>query len=178
MRLAFFAKGVGVCVEAAKSAHDVRLAHTKPSAKTRSDRCSVRRLLWAVTAVTPAVVSRANRAAARVRYRTETGRSMCDHHANGPAQLALDADAVRRCVRPAVMQEGANDFYELTLIDWATAQLEINEDMISDRRGFVQRLEIGRRGVDDAREFLHIFEVAERLDAAARGAGANSHQIF
>ena len=95
-----------------------------------------------------------------MRHRPKAWRAVSDHHANGAAQFALDADAMRRRVWLAILQKRADDFDELVLINRAPAQLEIDKNVVGDRRRFVQRLDICRRGVNDPHEFFHLFEIA------------------
>ena len=106
------------------------------------------------------MVGRADRAAAGVRDRPQARRAVSDHHANCATQLALDADAVRRRVWLAILQKSADDLDQLVFVNRTPAQLEIDKDVVGDRRRFVQRLDIGGRRVNDPNEFFHVFEVA------------------
>src|SRR4051794_20308920 len=66
-------------------------------------------------AVAAAVIRRADRAAAGMRHRPET-RDAAYQHAGGAAQLALDADAVRRRVGFATVQERQQHLDQLVLV--------------------------------------------------------------
>jgi hypothetical protein len=136
MGLALFAKRLGAGVKAAERAHDIRFAHTERVAEPCGKRCGVRRFLRSVAAVAATVISRANRAATGMRDRSKAWRPVRYYHANGPAQLAFDAHAVRPNVRSAIAQERADDFDQLMLVYRAAPQLEIDKHMINDRRGF------------------------------------------
>ena len=111
-----------------------------------------------------------------MRDRSQAGRAMRHHHADVALELALDADAVGRRHRPAAGEEGGDDLEQLALVDRAAAQLEIHRHMIGDRRRRRQRLDVVGPRIDDRGIFLHIGEVAQRLDAARRRAGADRDQ--
>src|SRR5579884_873608 len=83
--------------------------------------------------VEAAVVCGADGATAGVRYRSKTRRSVGHHHADGPSQFALNANAVRRRVGLATVQKGADDFQKLAFIDWAAAQFKIDRNVFADR---------------------------------------------
>ena len=97
-------------------------------------------------------------------------------HADGAAQLALDADAVRRRVRLARIQERRQHLDQLVLVDRTAVQLEIDLDMRLIGVEVGERVdELGPR-IDGLGELAHILEVAQRLDAAGGGAGADGDQ--
>ena len=101
---------------------------------------------------------------------------MRHHHADIALELALDADAVRRRHRPASGEKGGDDLEKLTLVDRAAAQLEIDRHVIGDRGRGRERVDIVGPRIDDGRVFLHIREVAQRLDAAGGRAGADGDE--
>ncbi len=80
---------------------------------------------------------------------SHAGRAVRDHDADVAVQLAIQADAVRRRVRPAMVQKSVDHFQELFLINRTPTQLKIHRDMIRDGRGLFQSLDILRGGVDD-----------------------------
>src|SRR5262249_39551579 len=125
MRFALLAECRGPCVEGTVDLYQVQFPNAQ-AAEPLAQRNRVRRLLRPVATVTAAIVCRAKRAAAGVSDRAETRRAVRDHHAHVSAQLAFEADAVRRRVRLALVEEGADDFDELALVDRASLQLEID----------------------------------------------------
>src|SRR5271165_5152173 len=86
-------------IERAVDALDIAFLHTA-GGELAAQRRRVRGFHRTEAAVAAAVVCRTDRAAAGMRHRTET-RNAAHQHAGGAAQLALDADAVRRRVRLA-----------------------------------------------------------------------------
>ncbi len=138
----------------------------------------VRRLHRAKAPVAAAVVRRAERAAAGVRDRTETGVPCATITQTVAAPLALDADARRRDRRPAAMQKGVEHLEQLPLVDRAAVQLEVDRHVGRDRRRGCKRRDVLRRRVDDPQEIADVGEVAQRLDAAGRGAGADRDQVL
>ena len=110
MRFALPAERVGVGVEAAEGAQETLFAHSEFAAHPRTERAGVRSFHRTIAAVAAAVVGGADRAAAGVSDRPQAWRAVRDHHADRAAQFALDADAVRRSVRLAVVEKGADDF--------------------------------------------------------------------
>ena len=80
--------------------------------------------------------------------------------------------------RPAPGQECGEHLNELALVDRAAAQLEIDRDVRRDRRRGGQRLDIVRPRIDGGDVVVDIGEIAQRLDAAGRGAGADGDQKF
>src|ERR1700731_5270074 len=105
-------------------------------------------------------------------------RAMCNHHADCPSSFAFDADAVRRSIGLASIQESTDYFDKLLLVDRTTAQFEVNANMIRDGRGLVQSLDILRIRVDNGDELFHIFEVSQRLDASCGSARSNRDKEF
>src|SRR5262249_8485519 len=176
MRFALPAKWLGPRIESAVGERQLLLFYAQ-AAEPRAQRNRVRRLLRPVTAVTVAGICRAKRAATRVSHRAETGRAVRDQHAHVSAPLAFHADAVRRRVRLALIEERADDLNELTLVDRASLQLEIHFDVRRDRCGLVERADVLRRGVNDIDELTNVAEVPQRLNAAGGGASANRNQI-
>ena len=70
------------------------------------------------------------------------------------------------------------DLDQLALVDRAAAQLEVDVDVRRDRGGRVERRQVLGVGVDDRAELLDVGPVAQRLDAAAGGAGADGdHEL-
>ncbi len=59
---------------------------------------------------------------------------MRDHDADIAPQFALDAYAVRRRDRPPSGEKGRDHLDKLALVDGTAAQLEIDLDVIGDRR--------------------------------------------
>ena len=137
----------------------------------------VRRLHRAEAAVAAAVVGRAERAAAGVGDRAEARRAVRDHDADVAAPLALHADARRRDVRPPAVEERRDHLEQLALVDRAAAQLEVDRDVRGDRRRGRERRDVLGRGVDDRDELVDVGEVAQRLDAARRRAGADRDEL-
>src|SRR5208337_535441 len=177
MRFALSAERLSVGVEPSEGQHQITLAHSQLT-PPRAERCCVRRFFWPEASVTTARVGGTEGAAAYLGHRTEAGRALRDHYANRAALLALSANAVRRRVWLASIQKRAEDFHQLIFVDGATPQFEINKHVVGDRSGFLQGFDIVGPGVHDGDEFLHLLEIAQRLDAAGCGAGANRHQEF
>src|SRR5262245_26799356 len=177
MRFTLPAEGRGPCVEVAVDLYQVQLPDAQ-AAEPRAQRNSVRRLLRPVAAVTAAIICRAKRAAAGVSHRPETGRPVRDQHADVSAQLAFHADAVRRSVRLALVEEGADYFDELALVDRASLQLEIHFDVRRNRCGLVERADVFGRGANNIDKLAHVAEVPQRLNAAGGGACADGHQVL
>ena len=136
----------------------------------------VRGLLGPEAAVAAAIVRRADRPAPGVRDRPEAGRPVRDHDADVAAPLALDADALRRDARLPPVQERAQHLEQLALVDRAPLQLEVDAHVRRDRSRRGQRRDVGRRRVHDREEVVDGREVAQRLDAARGGAGADRDQ--
>jgi hypothetical protein len=98
---------------------------------------------------------------------------MGDHHADRPAPLALDADAVCPYARAPAVQVGVDDLEQLALVDRAAVQLEVDGHVGADRRRRLKRADVVGLRVDERGEGLDVGEVAQRLDAAGVGAGAD-----
>ena len=103
---------------------------------------------------------------------------MGDHHADEAATLAVEADTVRRRVWLSSVEKGADDLDELLLIDRAAAQLEIDANVIGDRRGSAQRLDVVGPRIDDRGELAHVLEIAQCLDAARGRARADGDEML
>src|ERR1700674_1113786 len=103
---------------------------------------------------------------------------MRHHHADYSSSFAFDADAVRRNIGLASIQESTDYFDELLLVDRTTAQFEVNANMIRDGRGLVQCLDILRVRVDNGDELLHVLEVSQRLNDSGGGERSNSDKKF
>ena len=101
---------------------------------------------------------------------------MRDHHADGPAPLALGADAGGRDVRRAPVQGRGDHLEQLALVDRAPVELEVDGDVRGDRRRGGEGGDVPGRCVDDREELLDVGEVAQRLDPPGRGAGADRDQ--
>ena len=74
------------------------------------------------------------------------------------------------------VEERADHLEQLVLVDRAAAQLEIDPDVRRDRGRGRERVDVFGSRVDDGRQLGHVPEVAQRLDAAGGGAGADRHQ--
>jgi hypothetical protein len=83
---------------------------------------------------------------------------------------------VRAHVGPSVAQERADHLQQLAAVDRAAVQLEVDRDMGADRRRGRQRRDVLRLGVHGGHEVVDVVEVAQRLDAARGGAGADRDQ--
>ena len=101
---------------------------------------------------------------------------MSDGDADSAAPFALDAHAVRRDARAAVLDGGCEDLEELAGVDRAAVQLEVDSDVRGDRRRARERLYVFGVGIDDRAVFGDVGEVAQRLDAATRRAGTDRDQ--
>ena len=98
---------------------------------------------------------------------------MRDRDADVAAALALHADAVARDPRLAALELGGEHLEQLVLVDRAAAQLEVDLHVRGDRGRARQGRDVLRVGVDDRAELGDVGEVAQRLDAAGGGAGAD-----
>src|SRR4051812_30794669 len=114
-------------VEGAEEALDLALVQPL-RAEERQQRPRVGGLLRPEATETAAGEGGAESAAACVRDRAEAGRPMGDAHADEAARLALRADARRRDLRLASVQERRHDLEELVLVHRAAAQLEVDGD--------------------------------------------------
>src|SRR5579883_2953524 len=123
MGLTLVSEGRRIGVEATEHPYDAVLRHAE-MAPPRAQLRSVGRLLGPETAVAAPVVGRADGAASRVRHGPEARRPVRDHDADGSTPLAFHADAVRRRVRRAPVEKGADDLKELMLVDGAAVQIE------------------------------------------------------
>ena len=93
-----------------------------------------------------------------------------------PRLLALDADAVGLMFGLRPCREGDEHLEQLHLVDRAAAQFEIDVDVVRDRRRCFEGLDVVRRGIDDVEHLRHVLEVAQGLNAAGGGAGADGDQ--
>ena len=93
MGLALLAECLGGCVEGAEDPSDIALHHAEGGEFTR-DRAGIRALGRPEATIAPSTISRANRAAARLGDRTQTGRSLRNHDTDSAAQLAFVTHAV------------------------------------------------------------------------------------
>ena len=123
------------------------------------------------------MVGGAQRPAAGVGGRAEARCAVRHHHADVAAQLALHADAVSGHLGAAVVQEGGEHLDQLALVDGAAPQLEVDGHVRGDRGAVGERGDELGLGVDDREVLLDVGEVAQRLDAAGRRAGADGHQV-
>jgi hypothetical protein len=100
-----------------------------------------------------------------------------------PLALALEADGVVRHLGLAAGQGRAQHLEQLPLVDRAAAELEVDEDVLRDRRGGREGVEELGVGVDRGRERGDVgdaarsSEVAQRLDAAGGRAGADRDEL-
>ena len=174
-RRALVAERRRVHVERAQHAHQVDPLDPEP-VELRGQRGRVRILGRAEAAVAAPVVGGAEGAAAGMRDGSEAGRAVGDHHAHVAAQLALDAHAVAGHVGAPLAEEGGDDVEQLSPIDGAAAQLEVDGDVGADRCRGGQRRDVARRGVHRVHVLVDVGVVAQRLDPAGRRAGADRHE--
>src|SRR5208337_4402825 len=167
----------GVGVEFTEGLHQTRFGDPKTLTEPGSQGGGVGRLLGAIAAVAAPVVGGAQGPAAAVGYRPQTW-SAQDHDADVAPSLALQADAVGRQPRGAAAEIGADHLQELSFVDGAAVDLVVHLDMGRQRRGLFQGLDVFRMGVDCLNEIVNVLEVAQGLDAAGAGAGAEGHQVF
>ncbi len=136
----------------------------------------VGRLHRAEAAVAPPGVRRAQSPAAGLGDRAQAGHPSGYHHAHVSLPLALDADAVGGQVGAAAVEIRAEHLQQLTLVDGAAPQLQVDGDVVGDGGGALQRADVLRGGVDGADELRHVLEVAQGLDTPCRGAGPDGDQ--
>ena len=65
---------------------------------------------------------------------------------------------------------------ELHLVDRDSPAVRNRPHMRRNRRRCRKRVDVLRRGIDGGDEFVHVGEIAQCLDAAGGGAGADGHQ--
>lgn len=99
-----------------------------------------------------------------------------DHHAGVARPLALHAHGLVAQLRPATRDERGHELDELPGVDRAAAQLGVDLDVFADRRRRRQRGDELGLGVDGRAEGLVVAPVAQRLDPAGGGAGADGDQ--
>src|SRR5262245_7663374 len=164
-----------VGIEGAIETMDIAIACTELSELLRQC-CGVRRLHRAVAAVAAAVVARTERTTTGMGDRPEAGRAVRDHDADITPELALDADAVRRHCRLASCQKRGNHLDQLVLVYGTAAELEIDLDVRRYRRRGGERADVVGPRIDRRHEAGDIGVVAERLNTAGRGTGADRDQ--
>src|SRR5216683_3802941 len=131
MRFTLLAECAGIGIEAAEYPQNVLILHAKLS-QLCAQRGGIGRFFRAIAAITATIVGWADGAAPGVRDGAQTWDTSCNHHTNGATQLALYTDAVRRCVRLALVQVGADDLQQLMFVNGAAAQLEVHKDVVRD----------------------------------------------
>src|SRR5512140_2963849 len=175
MELALLAERLGARVERTEGAHEARRRNAESAPEGR-ERGGVRRLHRPEASEAAAVEGRAQRVAARLRDGAEARRPVRDHDARRAAPLALETDARGGRHGLAAGEKRAHDLEKLGLRDGAAAQLEVDEDVVSDRCRLAEDLQKLRGRVDGPRVVADVREVAQRLDPARRRAGADRHE--
>ena len=130
----------------------------------------------AEAAVAAAMERRAQRAAPGLGDRAEAGRAVGDHHAARRRGLALGAHAGGRQPLHVPVEQGGDRGDELSAVDRAAAQFEVDVDVVGDGGGGRERGDVLGVGVDDRGELGDVGAVAQRLDAAGGGARTDRHQ--
>src|SRR5665811_269415 len=169
------AERLGAGVEGAEDPEHLGLVHAENAEAVRQ-RVRVRGVLRAEAAVATSRECRAEGATSGQRDRPETGRPVSDRDAERSATLALDTHAVCRNARAAALDERGQNLQELFGVDRAAVQLIVDGHVCSDRRGALEGLDVLRVGVHDGAVLGDVSEVAQRLDAATRGAGTDRDQ--
>ena len=177
MSLAFPAEWLRPGVEISQDAHNVLLFRSHV-AEPRRQGIRVRRFLGAKAPVAAAIVGGTDRPTAVMGDRTKARRAVRHHHADRSPSLAFDTYTMSRGVRLFPPQKRSDYFDELPFVDRASPQLEIDADMIGNRRGRFERLDVCRMGVDDRDELFHMLEITQRLNSAGRGASADRDEIL
>src|SRR6266487_2377660 len=108
MRFTLLTEFSGIGVEAAERPQNILLVHAELT-QLCTQRGGIGRFFRAVAAIAATRIGRADGAAPGMGDRAKAWDTTRDHHADGTAQLALDTDAVRRCIRLALVQVGADD---------------------------------------------------------------------
>src|SRR5258708_1985832 len=108
MRFTLLAEGAGISVEAPECPQNVVIVHAELT-QLCAQRSGIGCFFWAIAAIAATIIGWADGAAPGVSDGAETWDTPCNHHADGPAQLALYTDTVRGCVRLALVQVGADD---------------------------------------------------------------------
>lgn len=101
---------------------------------------------------------------------------MGDGDADRAPPLALETDAVVGDAGLAAAEERGDHFQELAAVYRAAAQLEVDIDVVGDRGGGGECVDVVGAGVDGASVLVDIGEVVQRLDAAGGRAGPDRHQ--
>src|SRR5262245_53168907 len=102
MRFTLLTKLFGRGVEAAEHPQNVLIFHAELS-QLRAQRGSIGCFLWTITAIAATIIGRADGTTPSMRDGAQTWDTACDHYTDGAAKLALHTDAVRWCVRLALM---------------------------------------------------------------------------
>ena len=152
---------------------DLRLC-PRPVAFQQRSATRVGRFHGAETPIAAAAVGRAQRAAAGVRHRAQAGDAAATMTHTVPRRLHSTQTLWVGILGLRPMQERASTSSSCSLLIGQPLQLEIHGHVVGDRRGLVQRFDIRGRGVHDGHEVPYILEIAQRLDAAGRGARADA----
>ena len=128
--------------------------------------------------ITVSTHARTDRPAAGPRDRPKARHPLRDKHTDISLSLALQAHTVGRQARPDSRDQIRDDVEKLALIDRTAPQLEVHMDMLRDRRGSTEALNIFRTGIDRLLERFDIGPVAQRLNAAGRRAGPDRDQYL
>jgi len=83
-----------------------------------------------------------------------------------------------RDVRLSPMKEGVDDLQKLVFGDGATSQLEVDVDVVRDRCGSRQRLDVLGLRIDDGQEFVDVLPVAQGLNPPCGGARPDGHHCL
>ncbi len=126
----------------------------------------VRLLLRAVAAVAASPEPRAQRPAAAPGDRPEARDPLGDHHAHDAAALAREAHGLVADLRPAAHGHRHQHLAQLVRADGAAVELGVDLDVLRDRRGRRERLDVLGMRVDGGTERVVVGPVAERLDPA------------
>ncbi len=136
-------------------------------------RAGVGRFHGAKAAVAAPAIRWTEGAAAGLRYRPQAGDTVCYHDARRAPLLAFHTDAIGGNIGPPAVQIGANHFEQVLLIDGTATQLEVDEDVVGNRRGLGQRVDVFGPGIDRTRKLFYVSEVAQGLNPARSCAGAD-----
>ena len=79
--------------------------------------------------------------------------------------FALNTHAVCGYVGCASGEQGAQDFQKLIFVDRTTTQFKVHKNMLTDRRGCVERFDITRLGVNNGEILFDVLEIAKGLGA-------------
>src|SRR6266699_975987 len=131
MRFTLLAEFAGIGVETPEHPQNILVIHAKLT-HLCAQRGGIGRFFRAIAAIAATRIGWADGAAPGVGDRTKAWDAPRDHHTDGAAQLALYTDAVRRRVRLALVQVGADDLEQLAFVNGAAAQLEVNKHVVGD----------------------------------------------